>query len=70
MFIVRNRNRASGTECHRVAQECHRCFPTANPRRGGGYRGFFRSVTDFPVNIKKQGKRKYKRYIEGGYVTL
>ena len=36
-----------------MAQECHRCFPTANPRRGGGYRGFFRSVTDFLVNIKK-----------------
>ena len=53
MFIVRNRNRASGTEWHRVAQECHRCFPTANPRRGGGCRGFLQSVTTFLVNIKK-----------------
>jgi len=45
-------------------------FVTANPRRGGGCRGFWASVTDFLVNIKKQGKREYIGYIEGGYVTL
>lgn len=39
--------------CHQVSPACHQCWATPNPRRGGGYSGFLRSVTTFLVNIKK-----------------